>query len=105
MLKVHQIELEMQNEELERAKLDTEDALAKYSNLFDFAPIGLFALDMHGLIKEVNLTGAKLLGSERSGLINRRFQLFVALEDRTPLKIFLNRCSTAPSRNGTNLVY
>jgi PAS domain-containing protein len=81
-LQVHQIELEMQNEELKRAKLETEDALAKYSDLYDFAPIGLFAIDMQGLIQEVNLAGASLLGIERRNLMNRHFRLFVASKDR-----------------------
>ena len=82
-LQVHQIELEMQNEELKLAKLETENALMKYSDLYDFAPIGLFAFDAQGLIQEVNLAGAKLLGMERRSLMNgRHFQLFVAPKDR-----------------------
>jgi PAS domain S-box-containing protein len=82
-LQVHQIELEMQNEELKLAKLETENALMKYSDLYDFAPIGLFALDAQGLIQEVNLVGAKLLGMERRNLMNgKHFQLFVAPKDR-----------------------
>ena len=82
-LQVHQIELEMQNEELKLAKLETENALMKYSDLYDFAPIGLFAFDAQGLIQEVNLAGAKLLGIERRSLMNgRHFQLFVAPKDR-----------------------
>jgi len=47
-LQVHQIELEMQNEELKLAKLGTEEVLAKYSDLYDFAPMGLFAFDEQG---------------------------------------------------------
>ena len=60
----------MQNEELKLAKLETENALVKYSDLYDFAPIGLFAFDAEGLIQEVNLAGAKLLGVERRNLMN-----------------------------------
>jgi PAS domain S-box-containing protein len=81
-LQVHQIELEMQNEELKRAKLETEDALTKYSDLYDFAPIGLFSLDLQGMIQEVNLVGAALLGAERRNLMNRPFHRFVAPKDR-----------------------
>ncbi len=91
-LQVHQIELEMQNEELKRAKLETEDALTKYSDLYDFAPIGLFAFDLQGLIQEVNLAGAKLLGEERRNLMNRRFQMFVSPKDRP---IFDEFCKSA----------
>lgn len=82
-LQVHQIELEMQNEELKRAKLETEGALTKYSDLYDFAPIGLFTIDQLGLIQEANLMGAKLLGVERRNLMNRHFRLFVAPKDRS----------------------
>ena len=82
-LQVHQIELEMQNEELKRAKLETEEALTKYSDLYDFSPIGLFSLDQQGLIQEVNLAGASLLGAERRNLINRHFRLFVESKDRS----------------------
>ena len=81
-LQVHQIELEMQNEELRHSKLETENALMKYSDLYDFAPIGLFAFDARGLILEVNLAGAALLGTERRNLINRLFRVFVAPKDR-----------------------
>ena len=81
-LQVQQIELEMQNDELKHAKLETEDALAKYSDLYDFAPIGLFTLDAQRLIQEVNLAGAALLGIDRSNLIKKRFRLFVAPKDR-----------------------
>ena len=81
-LQVHQIELEMQNEELKRAKLEAEEALVKYSALYDFGPIGLFAFDEQGLIQEVNLAGVALLGVERRTLMNRPFHRFVAPEDR-----------------------
>jgi PAS domain S-box-containing protein len=82
-LQVHQIELEMQNEELKRAKLESEDALAKYSDLFDFAPIGLFTIEQQGLIREVNMAGAALLGAVRCNMMNRDFRLFVAPKDRS----------------------
>lgn len=81
-LQVHQIELEMQNEELKRAKLEAEDALTKYSDLYDFAPLGLFTFNERGQILEVNLAGAALLGRDRRLLMNRRFEVFVSPEDR-----------------------
>ncbi len=81
-LQVHQIELEIQNEELKLAKLETENALMKYSDLYDFAPIALFSFDAQGLIQEVNLAGAKLLGTERRSLMNgRHFRLSIAPRD------------------------
>jgi PAS domain S-box-containing protein len=77
-LQVHQIELEMQNEELRRTQKELEDARNRYSNLYDFAPVGYFSFDKNGLIVEVNLTGAKQLGSERDHLINKPFSRFIS---------------------------
>ena len=54
-LQVHQIELEMQNEELDRAQAQTQEALDKYIDLFDFAPLGYFRLTQEGVIREANL--------------------------------------------------
>jgi PAS domain S-box-containing protein len=90
-LQVHQIELEMQNEELMRSKLEADQALAKYSDLYEFAPIGLFTLDTHCQILEVNLMGAMLLGMERRFLLNRRFEKFVVPEDRHALGHFCDQ--------------
>jgi len=80
-VQAHQVELQMQNEELKRTKLEMNNALAKYSALYDFAPIGLFTLDENRCILEVNIAGAELLGVKRANLLNRPFELFVALED------------------------
>ncbi len=87
-LQVHHIELEMQNEELKRARLEAEEALAKYSDLYDFAPIGLFTLDEQGQIQESNLAGATLLGVERRNLTKKSFQRFVAPKDRPSFEDF-----------------
>ncbi len=81
-LQVHQIELEMQNEELRRAQIELEESRNRYSNLYDFAPIGYFTFDKNGLIIEVNLTGANLLGIERSFLIKKPFSLYMAFSSR-----------------------
>lgn len=94
-LQVHQIELELQNEELKQAKADVDAALEKYTDLYDFAPVGYFSLDEQGQILEVNLTGAALLGSERSRLVGRRFQLFVAPPSRPMFHAFLGRVFAA----------
>jgi len=65
-LAVHQIQLEMQNEELRQARNDVENALVMYTDLYDFAPVGYFSLDRSAVISGVNLTGAKLMNAERS---------------------------------------
>jgi PAS domain S-box-containing protein len=102
-LKVHQIELEMQNETLKLAKLETEGFLAKYSDLYDFAPMGLFAFDEQGKIRELNLAGAKLLGSERRNLIAKYFQHFVAPKDRPSFMEFCKKAFEASTKQTCEL--
>lgn len=81
-LQVYQIELEMQNEELRQAHLALEESRDRYLDLYEFAPISYFTLTREGMISEVNLTGAALLGVERKNLLHRRFARFVMPEDR-----------------------
>jgi PAS domain S-box-containing protein len=89
-LQVHQIELELQNEELQRAHASIETLLMKYTALYDFAPTGYFTLDREGTIRGLNLAGASLLGTERSKLLNRRFDLLIAPEKRPAFSAFLS---------------
>ena len=77
-LEVHQIELEMQNEELVQSRAEVEALLRQYTDLYDFAPVGYFTLARDGAIHQVNLAGANLLGVERGALIKRRFGVFVS---------------------------
>ncbi len=79
-LRVHKVELEMQNEELKRIQLVLEASTNKYQDLYDFAPVGYFTLTQKGIIKDVNLTGASLLGTPRPKLIGRGFGHFIAPE-------------------------
>jgi two-component system, cell cycle sensor histidine kinase and response regulator CckA len=81
-LQVHQVELEMQNEELRRAQVELEESRKKYVDLFDFAPVGYLVLDEQGIILEINLTLAQRLGIERGRLLHKPFLLHVAPEDR-----------------------
>ncbi|MEP7137229.1 MAG: PAS domain S-box protein [Chloroflexota bacterium] len=79
-LEVHQIELELQQEELIQSRAETEQTLAQFIELYDFAPVGYLTLTRAGTIQQANLTSARLLSRERAQLISRRFGTFVAAE-------------------------
>jgi PAS domain-containing protein len=69
-LRVHQIELEMQNETLRSAQNALEEARDRYVDLYEFAPVGYLTISQAGLIEDINLTGSALFGCERSQLIH-----------------------------------
>lgn len=85
-LQVHKIELEMQNETLRQSQVALEESrdldAKRYADLYEFAPVGYITLSNFGQIIEANLTIATLLGVERKKMLNRRFDSFVAAEDR-----------------------
>jgi PAS domain S-box-containing protein len=81
-LRVQQIELEMQNEELRLSQAALEESRDRYLDLYEFAPVGYLTLSRDALISEINLTGASLLRVERKKLISRGFSTFVTPEDR-----------------------
>ena len=90
-LQVHQVELEMQNVELSRTRAEAEANASKFSDLYDFAPVGYFTFTEGGVIQGVNLTGVALLGVEQRGLLERRFPLWVAPKSRNCFNEFLKR--------------
>jgi PAS domain S-box-containing protein len=81
-LQVHQIELEVQNEELRRAQAELDASRARYFDLYDLAPVGYCTLSEKGLIMEANLTAATLLGVARSALIKQQLTRFILKEDQ-----------------------
>ena len=81
----------MQNAELAESRDQMALLLEKFTDLYDFAPIGYFSLDRQGRILELNLTGASLLGSERSALVKRPLARFVAPSCRAAFNEFLNK--------------
>jgi len=81
-LEVQKIELEMQNDELKRAQAIIEESRERYVNFYDSAPVGYITLGSDGRFEEINLTGATLLGEERSKLLHRSFVHLVTPEDR-----------------------
>jgi two-component system, cell cycle sensor histidine kinase and response regulator CckA len=76
-LQIHQIELDMQNQELRSTQLKLEAQLDKYSDLYDFAPVGYFTISDQGMILNANLTGAFMLGVERKLMIKQPFSRFI----------------------------
>jgi PAS domain S-box-containing protein len=80
-LHVHQIELEMQNDELHKSQVALEESREKYFDLYNFAPIGYFTLTQKDLVIEANLIIAEQLGIGRKDLINSRFRKFIYPED------------------------
>lgn len=94
-LNVHQIELEMQNEELRRAELELDAQRLKYFDLYDLAPVGYLTLDAAGSIVEANLRAASLLGVPRSQLAHQSLSRWIAAEDQD--SYYLHRKKLAAS--------
>ena len=97
-LRVHQVELEMQNEELQLAHAEALAAQARYADLYDFAPVGYLSLDREGCIEQINLAGASLLGADVASLAGRRLVDFVIPEWRIFLLDLLQACRTSQAR-------
>lgn len=97
-LQIHQIELEMQYEELLLAQAELETMRAQYVDLYDFAPIGYFTLNASGIIEQLNLKGSQQLGSVRRRLVGRRFAWFVGPESRAALNQFISRVLVSEER-------
>lgn len=81
-LGVHQIELEMQNQELREAQVALDAARDRYFDLYDLAPVGYFAVSEHGTVRQANLTAARMLGLVRSALQNKTLSRFILNEDQ-----------------------
>lgn len=102
-LQVHQIELELQNEELRQSRSEMESALTRYTDLYDFAPVSYFTLAVDGAIREVNLPGAHLLGMERAHLLGSRFGNFVSDDTRTIYAAWLKEVFTSGTKQTCEL--
>ena len=90
-LSIHQIELEMQQEELLLSRDELEESLERYTELYEFAPLGYLTLARDSTICEVNLTATKMLGEERSSLKGDRFGRFVDQDDLTIFNTFIEQ--------------
>ncbi|MFT6413796.1 MAG: diguanylate cyclase (GGDEF)-like protein/PAS domain S-box-containing protein [Glaciecola sp.] len=110
-LEVRQIELEMQNDELQcaivdadQAKADAEIAASKYSDLYDLAPSGYFTLSTLGEIIELNITSAKMLGIERINIRNSRFGSFVSTDTLPIFNLFLDKVFQGKSQETCEVI-
>lgn len=92
-LRVHQIELEMQNEELRRAQADLEASRARYFDLYDLAPVGYCTLDEAGIIREVNLTAARMFEVAKGQVIGKPLTDFI---DRDSQDVFYHQRQQLP---------
>jgi PAS domain S-box-containing protein len=102
-LQVHQLELEMQNRELQETQQELEASRDRYADLYDFAPIGYATFDENGSIQEINLTGATLLGRERSRLIGLPFSKFLVKSDMKSFRDHLLQCKKNSQEVATEL--
>lgn len=90
-LQVHQIELETQNQALREAQRLVEESRDRYADLYDFAPVGYVTFDGKGIIREINLTAAGMLGVERARLVGMPFHLHVKKEDLAQFRPHLSK--------------
>ncbi|MGO8700415.1 MAG: PAS domain S-box protein [Limisphaerales bacterium] len=96
-------ELEIQNQELRAAREKAEALLEKYTDLYDFTPVGYLTLNRQGVIREANLVGASLLGMARSTLINRHFRQFVSADGHPIFEAFLRKTFGSKVRQGCEM--
>ncbi len=97
-LQVNQVALKMQNDELREARTGLEDSLRLCTELYDFAPVAFFAFDALGIIRKINLAGARLLGLDRSAATGRSFANLVKVDSREDFERLL---ASAVSGTGT----
>lgn len=98
-LRVHQVELELQNEELLDAREALEGLVARYTDLYDFAPVGYLTVDPAGAIQEANLAAAALLAVDRSRLVGRRFADFFDADERPEVVRCIVRARDAAAKS------
>lgn len=100
---VHEIELEMQNEELNRTRNAQQLATEKYTELYDFAPCGYFTLSKEGKIIELNLLGAEMLGKERKYLVNSSLGFYISNDTKLTFTNFLERVFSTKSKESSEV--
>ena len=102
-LETHQIEIEMQNRELLESQQRLEESRGRYSDLYDFAPVGYCTLDHKGRIVEINRTGAELLEAPKEQLIDKSFRSVVAFSNPDVFETHISRCAKEKTRVTSDL--
>ena len=102
-LQVHQMELEMQNEELRRNQAELDTARARYFDLYDLAPVGYCTLNVNGMILEANLTLETRLDVKRRALVAKPFPRFIFKEDQDIFYHFRQRLLATEERQTCEL--
>ena len=102
-LRTHQIELELQNEELRNAQAQLAENRDRYVSLYDFAPVGYATVSGKGIIRQANLTLTEMLGVPRNELIGRRFSALVIPEDGDSFHRYFRDLSTAGLKRSCEL--
>ena len=90
-LQVHQVEVDLQDEELRHARVELETALNRQVQLYDYAPVGYLTVDCNAVLRELNRTAATLLGLERDSLLGRSLESFLNPEGVSILRAMLGR--------------
>lgn len=103
-LEVHQIELQMQNNELILAKEAAQELAQKYADLYNFAPTGYFTVTQNGRILELNLCAAQMIGKNRSKLIHSQFGFFITDTSKLTFNLFLEKIFTTKSKTSCEVI-
>ena len=102
-LQVHQVEVDLQDEELRRSRIELEAMLNRQVQLYDHAPVGYLTVDANAVLRELNRTGASLLGFERDALCGRSLETYLTPEGVSTLRAMLRRVSAGTAAEFADL--
>ncbi|MEQ1686530.1 MAG: PAS domain-containing protein [Burkholderiaceae bacterium] len=100
-LQVHQVELDIQAEELRESRAELESALRRQIELYDFQPVGCFTVDPRLVVHELNQAGAAMLGVERDEACGLNLDSFLSMTSRSRLRELIAACDARPRVSGT----
>ena len=102
-LQVHHLELALQNCELKRVQAELEDSLSRYTELYDFSPIGYFTISNEGMILMANLAGTGMLGQPRSAILGRKFASFISADSLPAFASLLALTTASKNRQSADI--